>query len=43
MWYMTNVGTDVANASRELAVHTSHPGPEHWKALGHLIVCLKGK
>ena len=21
----------------------SHPGPEHWKTLGSLIVCLNGK
>ena len=43
MWYTTKVGTDVANAARELAVHMSHPGPEHWKALGRLIGYLKGK
>ena len=43
MWYKTKVGPDVANASRELAVHISHPGPEHWKALGRLIGYLKGR
>ena len=31
IWYRTKVGTDVENASRELAVHMSHPVPEHWK------------
>ena len=31
------------NAARELAVHMSHPGTEHWKALVRLIVYLKGK
>ena len=31
------------NAVRELAVHMSHPGTEHWKALGRLIGYLKGK
>ena len=29
MWYMTNVGPDVVNTSRELAVHMSHPVIEH--------------
>ena len=43
MWYTTKVGPNVVNAARELAVHMSHPGPEHWKALRHLIGCLKGK
>ena len=43
MWYTTNVGPAVANAARELAVQMSHPGPEHWKALGNLIGYLKGK
>ena len=37
MWYTTKVGPNVENPSRELAVHMSHPGPEHWKALGRLI------
>ena len=41
MWYTTKVGTDVANVARELAVHISHPGPEHWKALGRLIGYIK--
>ena len=31
------------NAARELAVHMSHPGTEHWKSLVGLIVYLKGK
>ena len=31
------------NAARELAVHMSHPGPGHCKALGRLIGYLKGK
>ena len=43
MWYTTKVGPDVENAARELAVHTSHPGPEHWKALVPLIGYLKGE
>ena len=43
MWYMTKVGPDMANTARELAVYMSHPGTEHWKALGSLIVYLKGK
>ena len=43
MWYTTKVGPDVANAARELAVHMSHPGPEHWKELGRLIGYIKGK
>ena len=43
MWYTTNVGPDMENAARELAVHMSHPGTEHWKALGRLIEYLKGK
>ena len=43
MWYTTKVGPDVENAARELAVHTSHPGPKHWKALGCLIVYIKSK
>ena len=37
MWYKNKVGPDVSNAARELAVHMSHPGPEHWKSLGHLL------
>ena len=43
MWYTTKVGTDAENAARELEVHMSHPGPEHWKALGRLIGYLKGE
>ena len=43
MCYTTKVGPDMANAARELAVHMSHPGLEHWKALGRLIGYLKGK
>ena len=43
MWYTTKVGLDVENAARELAVHMSHPVPEHWKALGRLIGYVKGK
>ena len=42
-WYTTNLGPDVANAARELAVNMSHPGPEYWKALGRLIGYIKGK
>ena len=37
MWYTAKVGSDVANAARELAVHISHPGLEHWKALVSFI------
>ena len=43
MWYTIKVGHNVANVARELAVHMSHPGSEHWKALGLLIGYLKGK
>ena len=43
MWHTTKVELDVANVARELSVHMSHPGPEHWKTLGRLIGYLKGK
>ena len=43
LWYTTKVASDVSNASRELALHVIHPGLEHYKALVHLIGCLKGK
>ena len=43
MWYTTKVGPDLENTAMELAVHMSHPGPEHWKGLGRLIGYLKGK
>ena len=43
MWYTIEVGPDVENAARELAVHMSRPGPEHWKVLGRLIGYLKVK
>ena len=43
MWYTTKVGTDMANAARELEVQMSHPGPDHWKALGRLIGYIKSK
>ena len=43
MWYTNNVGPDVENAARELAVQMSHPGTEHWKALVLFIGYLKGK
>ena len=33
----------MTNAARELAVHMSHPGPDHWKSLRYLIGYLKGK
>ena len=33
----------MANATRELAVHMSHPGTENWKAYGRFIGYLKGK
>ena len=36
-------GTCNGNVARELDVHMSHTGPEHWKALGRLIGYLKGK
>ena len=29
--------------ARELELHMSHPGTDHWKALGRLIGYLKGK
>ena len=37
------MGHDVENAARELVVHMSDPGPEHWKSLGHFIGYLKSK
>ena len=43
IWYTTKVGPDVENVARELVVHISHPGLEHWKALGCLIGYLKVK
>ena len=43
MRYTTNVVPDMANVARELAVHMSHHGMEHWKVLGRLIGYLKGK
>ena len=30
MWYATKVGPDVENEARELTVHMSNSGPEHW-------------
>ena len=43
MWYTTKVGPDVVNTKRALEVRLSHLGTEHWKTLGRLIWCLKGK
>ena len=43
MWYTTKVRPGLENVARELAMHMSHPGTEHWKALGCLIGYLKGK
>ena len=43
MWYTTKVGPDVKNEARKLAVHMSHPGPEYWNTLRHLIGYIKGK
>ena len=43
MWYTKNVGPEVANAARELAVHMIHPEQDYWKALGRLIGYIKGK
>ena len=43
MWYTIKVGPDVANTSRELAVHMIHHGTEHWKALRCLVRYVKGK
>ena len=43
MWYTTKVVPDVANVSQQLSVHMSHPGPEHWKALGRLILYINGR
>ena len=37
------MGHDVENTARELVVHMSDPGPEHWKSLGHFIGYLKSK
>ena len=33
----------MADTARELDVHMSHSGTEHWKEMGHLIGYLKGK
>ena len=33
----------MANQTREMVVHMSHPGPEHWKALGCLNCSIKVK
>ena len=41
MWFTTKVVPDVANQARELTLHMSHPGLEHWKTLGRFIGCLK--
>ena len=38
--YTKNVVTDVENAARDLAVHRSNTGLEHWKELGCLIEYL---
>ena len=43
MWYKNKVVPSVVNAERELVVHISHPGSEHWKSLRRLIGYLKGK
>ena len=43
MWYITNVGPDMEIKARQLTIHMSHHGPEHWKSLGCLIEYLKGK
>ena len=43
MWYTAKVGPDVENTTRELEVHMSHPGKEHWKSLGSFIGYLKIK
>ena len=43
MRYTANVGPDVENEARELAVQMSYLGTEHWKTLGRLIGYLKGK
>ena len=43
MWYITKLGPEVAKLERDLAIHMSHPGPEHWKAMVNLIGYLNGK
>ena len=43
MCYTMKVGTDVANASRELAMHRIQTGPEHFNSLRRLIGYLKVK
>ena len=43
MCYATNVGPDMTNIARELAIHMSYPGPEHWKSLGLLTGYLEVK
>ena len=41
MWYTTEVGPYVSKTARELDVHMSHHGTEHWKALGNFIGYIK--
>ena len=43
MSYTTKVRPNVDNAERYQVIHMSHPGPEYWKVLGHLIGYLKSK
>ena len=43
MCYATNVGPYMTNIARELAIHMSYPGPEHWKSLGRLTGYLEVK
>ena len=43
VWYTIKAGPGVENTAKELAVHLSHPGLEHWKSLVRLIRYLKVK
>ena len=43
MWYTNKVVPEMESATRELALHMSHPDPEHWKALGRLLGYVKRK
>jgi hypothetical protein len=37
MYYATKIAPEICNAVRELSVHLSNPGAEHWKALEQCV------
>ena len=43
MWYKTKVIPSVVDAARELVVHISNTGTEHFKALRRLNGYINGK